>query len=120
VFATVAMLLSVVGIYGVMSYLVTQRTREIGIRLALGARVEEVLRLILGDGARLIGAGAVIGAVAAVLLHRFVASLLYGVDRADASVGLALALLVPVALAACLVPALRATRVDPLKALRHE
>jgi putative ABC transport system permease protein len=120
VFAAVALSLSVIGIYGVMSYLVSQRTREIGIRLALGAAGRDILRLVVGNGARLIGLGIAIGLVASFALQRLVASLLYGVTAADAASGIAVALLAVVALTACYLPALRATRVDPLHALRYE
>jgi predicted permease len=120
VFAGIALLLSAVGIYGVMSYLVTQRTREIGIRLALGARTGEILRLILGNGARLIAVGLAVGIVASLASQRFIATLLFGVGSTDASAGIAVGVLAVVALLACLMPALRATRVDPLHALRQE
>jgi len=120
VFAACALMLAVVGIYGVMSYLVTQRTREIGIRLALGAGGSDILRLVVGNGARMIGAGIVIGVGGAFALQRLVASLLFGVTAADASSLFAVALLTAVSLFACYLPALRATRVSPLNALRHE
>jgi putative ABC transport system permease protein len=120
IFAACALMLAVVGIYGVMSYLVTQRTREIGIRLALGAGGSDILRLVVGNGARMIGAGIVIGVVAALGLQRLVSSLLFGVTAADAVSLFAVALLAAVALAACYLPALRATRVSPLNALRYE
>jgi predicted permease len=120
VFAAAALLLAVVGIYGVMSYLVTQRTREIGIRLALGATPSHVRRLIVGSGARMIGAGMVIGAVAAFAMTRLLSSLLYEVGATDAAAAGAIALLGVVALIACYVPAVRATRVSPLQALRYE
>jgi predicted permease len=120
VFAASALMLAVVGIYGVMSYLVTQRTREIGIRLALGADGRDILRLVVGNGARMIGAGIAIGVVAAFALQRLVSTLLFGVTAADGASVLAVVALAAVALLACYVPALRATRVDPLNALRHE
>jgi predicted permease len=120
VFAAVALSLSVIGIYGVMSYLVSQRTREIGIRLALGAGGRDVLRLVVGNGAKLIGAGIALGLAASFALQRLVASLLFGVTAADVSSGVAVALLATVALLACYLPALRATHVDPLSALRQE
>jgi putative ABC transport system permease protein len=80
-------MLAVVGIYGVMSYLVSQRTREIGIRLALGANGHDILRLVIGNGARLIAAGIAIGIVASIALHRLVSSLLFGVSAADTAAG---------------------------------
>ena len=120
VFAACALSLSVIGIYGVMSYLVAQRTREIGIRLALGAAGRDILRLVVGNGARLIAVGIVIGVVASFALQRLVSSLLFGVTAADAAAGIAVAVLAAVALLACYVPALRATRVSPLNALRYE
>ncbi len=120
IFAACALMLAVVGIYGVMSYLVTQRTREIGIRLALGAGGSDILRLVVGNGARMIGAGIAIGVVAALALQRLISSLLFGVTAADAASLFAVALLGGVALVACYLPALRATRVSPLNALRHE
>lgn len=120
VFAASALTLAVVGIYGVMSYLVTQRTREIGIRLALGAGGRDILRLVVGNGARLIGAGIVIGVAAAVALQRLVSTLLFGVTAADGASVVAVIVLATVALMACYVPAVRATRVDPLRALRYE
>ena len=102
-----------------MSYLVTQRTREIGIRLALGAD-GDILRLVVGSGARLIAAGVAIGVAASFALQRLVSSLLFGVTAADAASGIAVAVLAGVALAACYLPALRATRVSPIYALHYE
>jgi predicted permease len=120
VFAGVALSLAAVGIYGVMSYLVTQRTREIGIRLALGAGGRDILHLVVGSGARLIAAGVVLGVAASFALERLIASLLFGVTTADAASAAAVGVLAAVALAACYLPALRAARVSPLDALRWE
>ena len=120
IFAASALMLAVVGIYGVMSYLVTQRTREIGIRLALGAGGADILRLVVGNGARLIAVGIVVGVSAALMLERLVSTLLFGVTALDAAAAVAVAVLAGVALVACYVPALRATRVSPITALRYE
>ena len=121
VFAILALLLSAVGIYGVLSYHVTQRTREIGVRMALGAQRSSILRLLLGEGMRLAVFGIAIGLLAAVGASRLLAGLLFGVVPTDASVLLAVTgLITLVTLAACSVPACRAIKVDPMVALRYE
>ncbi|HUY99691.1 MAG TPA: ABC transporter permease [Thermomicrobiaceae bacterium] len=119
--ATLALALACVGIYGVISYLVGQRTHEIGLRMALGAQRSDVVRLVLGQGVRMALTGVVIGTVAALGLTRLMASQLFGVSAQDplTFAGVAL-LLMMVTIAACYIPARRATRVDPVVALRFE
>lgn len=121
VFAASALLLAMIGIYGVMSYTVSRRTREIGIRIALGAARTEVLGMMLRSGMRLIAVGLVLGLAAALALTRLIASLLYGVKADDAAaLGLAALLLAGVGLVACVAPAVRAGRIAPSQALRSE
>jgi predicted lysophospholipase L1 biosynthesis ABC-type transport system permease subunit len=120
-FGLLALLLAAVGIYGVMSYVVAGRTREIGLRMALGAQTFDVLRLILRQGMLLAGIGALLGLTIGLGGTRFLKSLLYGVNATDPITFTAVTLLLgSVALLACWLPALRASRVDPMVALRSE
>jgi putative ABC transport system permease protein len=121
IFAALALLLSSVGIYGVISYLVGQRTQEIGIRVALGARRWDVLHLVLSHSVKMAILGVFIGLAASLALTRLMAKMLYGVSATDPVTFLAVAiLLTTVALAASYIPARRALRVDPIVALRYE
>jgi ABC-type antimicrobial peptide transport system permease subunit len=121
IFAGVALMLAAIGTYGVLSYLVTERNREIGIRVALGASSAGIVRLVLRQGLSIAVIGIVFGVIGALALARVTQSLLFGVSPTDpttyVSVG---AVILTVALAACMVPAQRAMRVDPLVAIRNE
>jgi putative ABC transport system permease protein len=120
-FAIVALLIAAIGIYGVLAYSVNQRTREIGLRMALGATPRSVLQLIVGQGMRVVLIGVGIGLVGGLALGRAVSSLVFGVPVHDpATFGLVGVVLTGVALAACIIPARRAARVDPVVALREE
>jgi putative ABC transport system permease protein len=120
-FAGIALLLASVGLYGVMALTVTQRTRELGIRLALGAQRADVFRLVISQGMLLVVSGLIIGLLGAIGVGRGLQSVLYGVGGSDAlALSFALFALVIVALIACWLPARRATRVDPMVALRSE
>jgi putative ABC transport system permease protein len=121
IFAALALALACVGIYGLIAYSVTQRTQELGLRMALGAQRRDVLRLVLAEGTRLTLLGVALGILAALALSRVMATLLFGISATDPLTFAAVAgLLVFVALAACFIPARRATRVDPIVALRYE
>jgi ABC-type antimicrobial peptide transport system permease subunit len=120
-FAATALLLAAIGIYGVISFMVAERTQEIGIRLALGAQRQNILAIVLGQGLRLVLAGAAAGLIGALILAELMATLLYGVRPMDPLTFAGVAFLfIGVALLACYLPARRAMKVDPMIALRHE
>ncbi|HSF14610.1 MAG TPA: FtsX-like permease family protein, partial [Vicinamibacteria bacterium] len=119
-FAVVALLLTAAGLYGVMAYLVAERTREIGLRMALGATSRQVVAMVLGQAGAMMAVGIGIGMAGALLTGRAIGSLLYGVSGVDLGVYLGVTvLLAVVALCAAAVPSLRATRIDPLAAIRN-
>jgi predicted permease len=120
-FGLLALMLACIGLYGLLSYEVSRRTREIGIRMALGAQERDVLRLVVKQGLALAVVGAVVGIGVALGVTRYLTSMLYGVHANDpVTIGVVAVLLALVALAACYIPARRATRVDPMVALRYE
>jgi len=121
VFAGIAIVLSAVGVYGVMSYVVTRRTREMGIRMAMGAQPRQVLRLVLGEGMFLTAMAVLAGLGGAWALTRYLHSMLYGVTALDnATCAIMAAVLAIIAITASFVPARRASRIDPMTALREE
>jgi ABC-type antimicrobial peptide transport system permease subunit len=120
-FAALAAALALIGVYSVIAYSVSQRTAELGIRIALGASAREVVQLVMRGGMRVIGAGVAAGLVGAALMGRVIRQLLFGIDPLDASVYAAVAVVfLLVAAVACLAPSLRASRIDPLRALRMD
>jgi ABC-type antimicrobial peptide transport system permease subunit len=120
-FGSVATLLAAIGIYGVMAYSVAERTREFGVRMALGARASNVLTMVLGHAARIVGAGVAIGLIVALLMSRVLQASLFEVTRTDPATYVSVsALLILIALIACVIPARRATSVNPIVALRQE
>jgi ABC-type antimicrobial peptide transport system permease subunit len=121
VFAALALLMAIIGLYGVTSYSVAQRTQEIGIRMALGARRSEILGMVIRQGMWLTGGGVLVGLAAALALSQLLRSQLFQVSPFDPlTFGLTAVVLIAAELAACSIPAQRATRVDPMEALRHE
>jgi putative ABC transport system permease protein len=120
-FGVLALFLAAIGLYGVIAYSVSQRTQEIGVRMAIGAQRRDVLRLIVGQGMRLVLGGMLIGIAGAVAMAKLLANFLYGITAADpATFVTTFVALAAVALIACGIPARRATKIDPLVALRYE
>jgi len=120
-FAAISLMLAAIGVYGLLSYSVTQRVREIAVRMALGAKPRDVLRLVVGECMRLVAAGTALGVAGALATSRLVSAMLFGVSAADPlTYGAVVMILAAVAFIACYIPALRATRVDPITALRAE
>ena len=121
VFAGLALIMCCVGVYGVISYLAGQRTREIGVRMALGAKRQDVARMMLGEAARVALLGVAVGLVGALAVTRLMAKLIFGISAHDPLTFVAVSILLSlVALAACYIPARRASKVDPMVALRYE
>jgi ABC-type antimicrobial peptide transport system permease subunit len=121
IFASLALVLASIGLFGVLSSLVNQRTQEIGIRMALGAQTKDVLGMVLGEGFRMVGLGVIIGVAGGIALSRYLSSLFFGVSPASAATNLEVALLmIGIALVACLLPAWRAIRVNPMLGLLYE
>jgi len=121
IFAAMALVLAAIGIYGVISYGVSRRTREIGLRMALGANRSNVLRAVVGRGVALLGCGVLLGTAAGLALTRSLATLIYDISATDpVTFAAAAAILIAVGVMACLVPAARASRIDPAVALREE
>ena len=120
-FALLALILTIIGLYGVMSYVVSQRRQEIGLRMALGAQTRDILSMILRQGMRLTLVGSVIGLVGSYAMTRLMKSLVFGMEATDLITFVSVALLLSlVAIIACYIPARRATKVDPMVALRYE
>jgi putative ABC transport system permease protein len=121
VFSGIALMLAAIGVYGMLSYSVQQRSQEIGIRMALGARGGDVMKMVMGQGMLLAGLGIAVGLTGAVALTRLIQAMLFGVKATDlATFAVVAGVLALVAMAACWIPAMRATHVDPLTALRYE
>ena len=119
-FSAVALLLAAIGLYGVLSYTVSQKKREIGIRIALGAQSTTILQLVIRQGLKIVGVGLLIGLATALTLSGLIAGILYGVSATDpVSIGMSVLGLGLSALIACLLPALRASRIEPIRALRE-